>query len=144
VLAPRRADLGLGRVEAQALGMQSVGAADLHGCVSRLGQPVVAPFAWREWRTLAARIAQPKPPATPRTSAPSAPLLFLGAAMQQSRQLTTTVTNAGFLTALYVPLVPVIAWLAFRHRPALERLAGGHRLRLRDMDPGRRRRRARR
>jgi drug/metabolite transporter (DMT)-like permease len=29
----------------------------------------------------------------------------------------TTVTNAGFLTALYVPLVPLISWLLLRARP---------------------------
>ncbi|MEP6505815.1 MAG: DMT family transporter, partial [Betaproteobacteria bacterium] len=38
-------------------------------------------------------------------------------AMQQIGMLGTTVTNAGFLTALYIPLVPVFAWLAFRQAP---------------------------
>ena len=31
--------------------------------------------------------------------------------------VSTTVTNAGFLTALYVPLVPVLGWLLMRHLP---------------------------
>jgi drug/metabolite transporter (DMT)-like permease len=31
--------------------------------------------------------------------------------------LTTSVTNAGFLTALYIPLVPVLGWLVSRHAP---------------------------
>ena len=37
--------------------------------------------------------------------------------MQQIGIINTTVTNAGFLTALYVPLVPVLGWLLLRHRP---------------------------
>ncbi len=44
-------------------------------------------------------------------------LLLLGAAMQQIGIISTSVTNAGFLTALYVPLVPVLGWLLLRHRP---------------------------
>ena len=41
-------------------------------------------------------------------------LMTLGAVMQQIGIQTTSVTNAGFLTALYVPLVPVLAWLLLR------------------------------
>jgi drug/metabolite transporter (DMT)-like permease len=37
--------------------------------------------------------------------------------MQQAGMLTTTVTNAGFLTALYIPLVPLLGWLVSRHLP---------------------------
>jgi drug/metabolite transporter (DMT)-like permease len=44
-------------------------------------------------------------------------LMTLGAAMQQIGLLHTSVTNAGFLTALYVPLVPVLGWLLLRHLP---------------------------
>lgn len=42
---------------------------------------------------------------------------FLAAAIQQYGLLYTRVTNAGFLTALYVLFVPLIAWLAIRARP---------------------------
>lgn len=38
-------------------------------------------------------------------------LMTLGAVMQQVGIQYTSVTNAGFLTAIYVPLVPVLAWL---------------------------------
>ena len=31
--------------------------------------------------------------------------------------LTTSVTNAGFLAALYIPLVPVLGWIVSRHSP---------------------------
>jgi drug/metabolite transporter (DMT)-like permease len=42
---------------------------------------------------------------------------FAGAALQQIGLKTATVTNAGFLTALYVVLVPLMAWYAFRRPP---------------------------
>jgi drug/metabolite transporter (DMT)-like permease len=44
-------------------------------------------------------------------------LLLLGAALQQIGIAGTTVTNAGFLTALYVPLVPVFSWVFLRKLP---------------------------
>lgn len=40
-------------------------------------------------------------------------LIFLGVILQQIGLLTTTVTNSGFLTGLYVPLVPLLVWLLF-------------------------------
>ena len=43
--------------------------------------------------------------------------LFLGMAFQQVGLLTTTVTNSGILTGLYVLFVPVLAILLFRERP---------------------------
>lgn len=44
-------------------------------------------------------------------------LLALGAVLQQMGIGGTTVTNAGFLTALYVPLVPMLAWALMGKRP---------------------------
>lgn len=38
-------------------------------------------------------------------------MFFLGAAFQQYGLLTATVTNTGFLTALYVVIVPFLVWL---------------------------------
>ncbi len=43
-------------------------------------------------------------------------VLFTAAAMQQYGIFHTTVTNAGFLTALYVPLVPVISFFVLRRK----------------------------
>ncbi|HYD31146.1 MAG TPA: DMT family transporter [Azospirillaceae bacterium] len=43
--------------------------------------------------------------------------LFCGAILQQIGIGLTTVTNAGFLTGLYVPLVPLIALLVLRTMP---------------------------
>jgi drug/metabolite transporter (DMT)-like permease len=42
---------------------------------------------------------------------------FLGAAFQQFGIKTATVTNTGFLTALYVVIVPFLAWIAYRRAP---------------------------
>lgn len=43
-------------------------------------------------------------------------ILFTAAALQQYGIFHTTVTNAGFLTALYVPLVPILSFLLLRRR----------------------------
>lgn len=43
-------------------------------------------------------------------------LLFFGANSQQIGLKTTTVTNAAFITALYVPAVPLLGWLLLKHR----------------------------
>jgi drug/metabolite transporter (DMT)-like permease len=43
--------------------------------------------------------------------------LFSGAALQQIGLMTTTATNGGFLTALYVVIVPFVVWLLMRQPP---------------------------
>jgi drug/metabolite transporter (DMT)-like permease len=43
-------------------------------------------------------------------------VLFIAAALQQHGILRTTVTNSGFLTALYVPLVPVLGLLVLKRK----------------------------
>lgn len=43
--------------------------------------------------------------------------LFLASALQQVGLRWTTAANAGFLTALYVVFVPLLAWLGWRERP---------------------------
>jgi drug/metabolite transporter (DMT)-like permease len=101
---------------AQAIGTRSVGAFTFTGLRFALGAAVVAPFAWLEWRTLRAQERQPRPRDVAHIAGLGT-LLFLGAAMQQIGMLTTTVTNAGFLTALYIPLVPVLGWIVSRHVP---------------------------
>ena len=101
---------------AQAFGMRSLGPFLFTGLRFALGAAIVAPFAWREWRMLAARRRAPRPRDALHIAALGT-LLFLGAAMQQIGMMTTTVTNAGFLTALYIPVVPVVAWVLFRQLP---------------------------
>ena len=101
---------------AQALGMRSLGPFLFTGLRFLLGAAVVAPLAWREWGELSRRRRQPRTRDGLHIALLGA-LLFLGAAMQQVGMVTTTVTNAGFLTALYIPLVPVLGWIAARHLP---------------------------
>ena len=44
-------------------------------------------------------------------------LLFAASSLQQIGLVTTTAGKAGFITALYVVLVPVAAWILFRKNP---------------------------
>lgn len=44
-------------------------------------------------------------------------LLFLGSALQQAGMVYTTAGNAGFITSLYVVLIPVLLFLFWEERP---------------------------
>lgn len=105
----------------QSWGMASVGPFAFTGLRFALGALVVAPLAWMEHRRRAAIPAKEEEtaggPARGVLLLGLGSLIFLGAALQQVGMLTTTVTNAGFLTALYVPTVPLLAWLIFGRRP---------------------------
>lgn len=57
------------------------------------------------------------PPVVWRTGLWAGVAFFVAAAVQQAGMVTATVTNTGFLTALYVIVTPLIAWLALRKRP---------------------------
>ena len=100
----------------QALGMAGVGPLTFTGLRFALGALVVAPLAWREWQTLRAAGQMPGR-AEARWIALLGGLLCAGSVLQQLGLMTTSVTNAGFLTALYVPLVPVLAWFFQRQLP---------------------------
>ncbi|MCB1940731.1 MAG: DMT family transporter [Candidatus Accumulibacter sp.] len=99
---------------AQAEGMRGVGPLTFTGIRFLLGTLVVVPLAWREWRLLASAGGRPQA-ADGLGIAALGVLLMLGAALQQIGITSTTVTNAGFLTALYVPLVPLLSWLLLGH-----------------------------
>jgi drug/metabolite transporter (DMT)-like permease len=101
---------------AQSIASRSVGSLMFTGLRFALGAAVVAPFAWREWHALRARRRQPRPRDLAHIAGLGT-LLFMGSAMQQVGMLTTSVTHAGFLTALYIPLVPLLGWLAQRQAP---------------------------
>ncbi len=102
---------------AQNKGMADVGPLLFTGVRFLIGALVVLPLALLEWRRLA-RQRQNDWPLT-RTDgwhiAALGVLMTLGAVMQQIGIQYTSVTNAGFLTAVYVPLVPVLGWLLLRH-----------------------------
>ncbi len=44
-------------------------------------------------------------------------VLFLASALQQAGLLTTSAANAGFLTSLYVVLVPLVVFVGWRQKP---------------------------
>lgn len=101
---------------AQSHGMANVGPITFTGVRFLIGALVVAPLMGVEWRTLRRR-AHPLQARDAFNIAGLGCLLLLGAALQQIGITATSVTNAGFLTALYVPLVPVLGWLLWRQLP---------------------------
>ncbi len=101
---------------AQKLGMDAVGPLAFTGARFLIGALVILPLAWREHL----RLQQ----AGVRLDGRDAVqwiglglLLFGGVVLQQIGIEGTSVSNAGFLTALYVPLVPVLASLLGHERP---------------------------
>lgn len=101
---------------AQSHGMADIGPMAFTGVRFLIGTLVVAPLMWHERRSLA-RQARPLQGGDALKIIGLGALLLLGAAMQQIGIVSTSVTNAGFLTALYVPLVPLLGWLLMRHLP---------------------------
>jgi drug/metabolite transporter (DMT)-like permease len=101
---------------AQSTAMAHVGPMTFTGLRFLIGAAVVLPFALREWRFLRSRQLTPDRADAMQITGLGV-LLWLGAVMQQVGIIGTTVTNAGFLTALYVPLVPLLAWWWLGRRP---------------------------
>lgn len=101
---------------AQQLGMSDVGPLTFTGVRFLIGAVFILPLALRE-RTRLSGSGVAFDRRDLLSWAGLGVLLFLGASLQQVGLLNTSVTNAGFLTALYVPLVPLLAWLLLRHRP---------------------------
>ncbi|RTL45468.1 MAG: DMT family transporter [Burkholderiales bacterium] len=99
---------------AQNKAMANVGPLLFTGVRFLVGSLVVMPLAVLEWRRLR-REARPLSRLDGAHIAGLGFLMMLGAVMQQIGIQFTSVTNAGFLTAVYVPLVPVLAWLLLRH-----------------------------
>lgn len=100
---------------AQSLGMAAVGPFTFTAVRFLMGSLVIVPLALREYR----RLRGCGVVLTRRDLASWCGLgvvLFLGVNCQQIGLMTTTVSNAGFLTALYVPLVPLLSWLLYRER----------------------------
>lgn len=68
----------------------------------------LAPFAWREAR---------HDPGVLRIAVLGGGTFFIAAAIQQTGMVEATVTNTGFLTALYVVVTPFVVWLCQRRSP---------------------------
>ena len=101
---------------AQNLGMKDVGPLAFTGIRFLLGALIVLPLALREHRRLAGR-HHGFTRGDWLGACGLGLLLAGGATLQQIGIAGTTVTNAGFFTVLYVPLVPLFAWLLFRTHP---------------------------
>lgn len=101
---------------AQSRGMEHIGPMLFTGVRFLIGALVVLPLAWLESRRLKADQRGLERQDGVKIMGLGF-LLLLGAAMQQIGIIHTTVTNAGFLTALYVPLVPVLGYLLLRQLP---------------------------
>ncbi|MBW8846567.1 MAG: DMT family transporter [Burkholderiales bacterium] len=98
---------------AQSRGMADVGPLLFTGVRFLIGSLVVLPLAVLEWRRLG-RAGRPLTRLDRGHIVGLGLLMTLGAVMQQIGIQFTSVTNAGFLTAVYVPLVPVLGWLLLR------------------------------
>lgn len=110
---------------AQRLGMESMGPLAFNGVRFALGAAVLAPLAVRSLRY---------PPPAPflaggeagfpwRGGLLAGTVLFAGASLQQVGLKYTTAGKAGFITGLYVVLVPLLG-LFWRQRPAVGDMVG--------------------
>ncbi len=99
----------------QQVGLGQLGTISFTGARFFLGALVVLPFAWKQY----CRVSK-----TERGFSPydwlgivgTGTVLFTAASLQQHGILRTTVINSGFLTALYVPLVPVLGLIVLKQR----------------------------
>ena len=80
-----------------------------------IGALVILPLVWREQK----RKAEPISTNHIMVFALIGAVLFIASITQQIGIITTSVTNAGFLTAFYVPLVPILALVMFRTWPRI-------------------------
>lgn len=98
---------------AQSTAMDAVGPMWFVGLRFAIATAVAAPLALWEHRKAAA----PMPKGSLRNFTWVGLALFAGASTQQFGLLTTSVTNSGFLTGLYVVFVPVLTVLFLRRKP---------------------------
>jgi drug/metabolite transporter (DMT)-like permease len=98
----------------QKTAMADIGPLTFIASRSMLASIAIAPFAWYEVQ----RATQPADPSFKAVVAVSGVLFFLGATLQQTGLITATVSNTGFLTALYMVFVPLIAWAWYKIAPS--------------------------
>ncbi len=104
---------------AQKMAVGSMGPLLFLGCRFLLSTLLLAPMAWAESRRRTDALTAPDW----RLALMVGASLFVGMAGQQIGIVSTTTTNAGFLTAIYVVLVPVVAWVLHRSKAKLVVLA---------------------
>lgn len=98
---------------AQKSAMDTMGPLTFAGVRYLLGGLIILPVALMERR----RRAKPLSNRLWAVIAAMSLVFFVGSWLQQAGLGTTTATNAGFLTGLYVFFVPVLGFLMFRTRP---------------------------
>lgn len=98
----------------QKTAMDAIGPMTFIAARSFVGALALVPLAMRESRAH----TQPITPEFWRITALASAAMFSGEALQQIGLVTASVTNAGFLTALYVICVPFVVWIATRKAPA--------------------------
>jgi drug/metabolite transporter (DMT)-like permease len=98
---------------AQKSAMLSMGPLSFTGVRFIIGGILLLPLALRERRTKAATLSRRDWLFVGAMTL----VFFIGSWLQQVGLASTTVTNGGFLTGLYVLFVPLIAFLVFRVQP---------------------------
>ncbi len=98
---------------AQSTAMDAIGPMWFVGLRFAIAAVIAAPLALWEHR----RATAPMPKSSLRNFVWIGLALFAGASTQQVGLLTTSVTNSGFLTGLYVVFVPVLTVLFLRKKP---------------------------
>lgn len=99
----------------QQVGTGGLQAISFTGIRMLVGACFVLPLAIRQYRQIRRREG-PFPSAHWLGILGTGMVLFTAAVLQQYGIFHTTVTNAGFLTALYVPLVPIISLVILRRK----------------------------
>jgi drug/metabolite transporter (DMT)-like permease len=98
---------------AQKSAMDSMGPLTFIGMRYILGGLVIAPLAWFEYKKRGIKISAKEWAIIAFLSVN----FFLGSWLQQWGLVSTSVTNGGFLTGLYVFFVPLILLIVFRTKP---------------------------
>ncbi len=98
---------------AQKSAMDSMEPLTFIGARYLLGGLVVAPLAWQEYKKRGIKLSQKEWAIILFLSVN----FFIGSWLQQWGLVSTSVTNAGFLTGLYVFFVPLILLIVFRTKP---------------------------
>ena len=104
---------------AQRVGMDHLGPYTFNGVRMLLAWLVMLPVTrlFENKAKKAPAFAEPGPKEQRLAGILCGTLLFVATSLQQMGLVTTTAGKAGFITALYVVLVPVAAWLLFRKNP---------------------------
>jgi drug/metabolite transporter (DMT)-like permease len=103
---------GMGFI-AQSTAMDALGPLTFIGLRFLVATAFIAPFAWYETRRATAPVGK----GNLKGFGLIGLALFGGMALQQYGLVITSVTNAGFLTGLYVVIVPILSFLVLRIAP---------------------------